>query len=251
MLDCGGEVDPQPSGGTAAGGQVARFSPCVDDVGLDAEAAGDVGDAQLVLPAGRRVGVGMLVGRSRRRAPGRRLLRRAGRGWPSVRRARGGRRGSGVDPVVDGAGGHAGPLGDLAGRELAVFEEAGIGDVVVVPQGRRWRRRRRAGRCRCGAGVVERGRPGRCCPGRGRCGRRARSRRDRWRAAGWRFLRRVTWTCWLAPDFQRSPDAQARGVAGGGGEGDVAEQGAQQPLAVLVAGGRGPPQGGQIGDGGG
>ena len=62
MLDCGGEVDPQPSGGTAAGGQVAPFSPCVDDVGLDAEAAGDVGDAQLVLAAGRRVGVGMLVG---------------------------------------------------------------------------------------------------------------------------------------------------------------------------------------------
>ena len=63
------------------------------------------------------------------------------------------------------------------------------------------------------------------------------------------FLRRVTWTCWVAPDFQRSPSGQAAGVLGGRGEGDVAEQGAQQALAVLVAGGRGRPQGGQVGDG--
>ena len=68
----------------------------------------------------------------------------------------------------------------------------------------------------------------------------------------WTALRRrVTGTCWLAPDFQRSPTAIWAGSLAGRGDGDVGEQGAQQPLAVLVAGGRGCPQGGQVGDGGG
>ena len=41
---------------------MAPFCPCVDDVGLDAEAAGDIGDAELLFAAGRRVGVAVLVG---------------------------------------------------------------------------------------------------------------------------------------------------------------------------------------------
>src|SRR5438477_61945 len=47
------------------------------------------------------------------------------------------------------------------------------------------------------------------------------------------------------------PDRDLSGVCGGGGYGDVGQQGAQQPLAVFVAGGRGRPEGGQVGDGGG
>jgi len=53
------------------------------------------------------------------------------------------------------------------------------------------------------------------------------------------------------PGFPAQPDREAGGVAGGGGEGDIAEQGAQQALAVLVAGGGRRPQCGQVGDGGG
>ena len=65
------------------------------------------------------------------------------------------------------------------------------------------------------------------------------------------FLRRVTWTCWLAPDFQRSPTEIWAGSLADGVMVTSAEQGAQQPLAVLVAGGGGRPEGGQVGDGGG
>ena len=51
------------------------------------------------------------------------------------------------------------------------------------------------------------------------------------------------------PGLPAQPDGRSGGILGGRGEGHVAEQGAQQALAVLVAGGRGGPQGGQVGDG--
>ena len=59
-------------------------------------------------------------------------------GWegdaPAPGRATAGGQVAGVDPVVHGAGGHAGELGDLARGQLAGFEQPGIGDVVVVAQ---------------------------------------------------------------------------------------------------------------------
>ena len=151
---------------------------------------------------------------------------------------------------MDGAGGHAGPLGDLAGRELAVFEEAGIGDVVVVPQvggGDAVEGLAGAGAV---PGVVERGGQGVVVQD----GADAAGELDRGGIGGAQLdgvLAAGDLDLLACAGFPAQPDAQARGVAGGGGEGDVAEQGAQQPLAVLVAGGRGRPQGGQIGDGGG
>ena len=51
------------------------------------------------------------------------------------------------------------------------------------------------------------------------------------------------------PGFPAQPDADLGRVAGDRGDGDVGEQGAQQPLAVFIAGGRVGPQGGQVRDG--
>ena len=134
VLDGGGEVDPQPSGVASPGGDVAPLGPAVDDVGFDAEAAGGIGDAELVSRRGAGIGVAVLVGR----AGGALAAGGFDLGWegdaPAPGRAAAGGQVAGVDPVVDGAGGHAGELGDLARGELAVFEQAGVGDVVVAAQ---------------------------------------------------------------------------------------------------------------------
>ena len=108
--------------------------PCVDDVGLDAEPAGDIGDAEFLLAAGCRVGVAVLVGGAGGAvAAGGFHVGREGDA-PAAGRAAAGGEVAGVDPVVDGAGGHADELGDLARGELAVFEQPGVGDVVVAAQ---------------------------------------------------------------------------------------------------------------------
>jgi hypothetical protein len=110
------------------------LGPCVDDVGLDAEAAGDIGDAQFLLAAGRRVGVAVLVGGAGGAVPaGGFHVGREGDA-PAAGRAAAGGQVAGVDPVVDGAGGHAGELGDLARCELAVLEQPGVRDVMVAAQ---------------------------------------------------------------------------------------------------------------------
>ena len=48
LLDSPGVVDPESPGGAAVAGDVAPLGPGVDDVGFDAEAGGDVGDAESV-----------------------------------------------------------------------------------------------------------------------------------------------------------------------------------------------------------
>ena len=55
-------MDPQAAAWAAAGGQVAPFGPGVDDVGLDAEMVGDLGDAELLVALGCVVDVVVLVG---------------------------------------------------------------------------------------------------------------------------------------------------------------------------------------------
>ena len=110
------------------------FCPGVDDVGLDAEPAGGIGDAELLFAAGCRVGVAVLVGGAGGAvAAGGFHVGREGDAPASGRAAAGGQV-AGVDPVVDGAGGHAGEPGDLARGELAVLEQPGVGDVVVAAQ---------------------------------------------------------------------------------------------------------------------
>ena len=52
LLDGGGEGDPESSGVAAAAGDVAPLGPVVDDVGFDAEACGDVGDAEFGVASG-------------------------------------------------------------------------------------------------------------------------------------------------------------------------------------------------------
>ena len=230
-------MDPQPPGGAAAGGHVAPFCPCVDDVGLDAEAARDLGDAVLVVGLWGGVGVAVLVGGAGGTvAAGGFDFGREGDG-PPAGRAAAGVQVAGVDPVVDGAGGHPDPLGDLAGGELAVAEQAGVGDVVVVPQvagGDAVEGLPGAGAV---PGVVERGgqgvvvQAGTDAAGELDGGRFGAAQLDGVLAAGDLDLL-------AGPGFPAQPDRQLRGVAGRRGEGDVAEQGAQQPLAVLVAGGR-------------
>src|SRR6266700_5664877 len=75
---------------------------------------GGVGVAVLMGGAGGAVAAGGLD------------LGREGNG-PPARGAAAGVQVAGVDPVVDGAGGHAGALGDLAGAELAVCRGRGCG----------------------------------------------------------------------------------------------------------------------------
>src|SRR5664280_3211067 len=48
-LELRGEVDPAAAGLAAAGRQVAAAGPVVDDVGLDGEPVGDLGDGQLAV----------------------------------------------------------------------------------------------------------------------------------------------------------------------------------------------------------
>ena len=228
---------------------MAPLCPCVDDVGLDAEPAGGIGDAELLFAAGRRVGVAVLVGRAGGAVAAGGFHRGREGDAPAPGRAAAGGEVAGVDPVVDGAGGHAGDLGDLARGELAVVEQAGVGDVVVVPQvagGDAVEGLPGAGAVpgvvqRPGQGVVVQA--GADAAGELDGGRVGAAQLDGVLAAGDLDLL----TC---PGFPAQPDRQLRGVAGGGGESDVAEQGAQQALAVLVAGGRRSPQGGQVGDGG-
>jgi len=62
VFDVGGEADPQAAAAAPAGWQVAPFGPRVDDVGLDAETAGDLGDAEFLVMPGCPVRVVVLVG---------------------------------------------------------------------------------------------------------------------------------------------------------------------------------------------
>src|SRR5215471_15673690 len=52
---------------------------------------------------------------------------------PASGRAAAGCQVTAIDPVVHRARGHAGQPGDLPRGQLAVFEQPGIGDAVVVP----------------------------------------------------------------------------------------------------------------------
>src|SRR6266487_4069417 len=63
-LDVGGEADPDAATGGSSAGEMVALGPVVDDVGFDAEAGGDVGDAVLVVGGWGGVDVGVLVGRA-------------------------------------------------------------------------------------------------------------------------------------------------------------------------------------------
>jgi hypothetical protein len=139
---------------------------------------------------------------------------------------------------VNGAGGHADPLGDLAGGQLALGEQAGVGDVVVVAQisgGGGVEGLPGAGAV---PGLVERGGQGGVVQGGadplGECDRGGvgAAQLDGVAAAGDRELL-------ASAGFPAQPDCQPGGVLGGGGDGDIGDEGAQQSFAVLVAGGLG------------
>src|SRR6266536_3019447 len=72
-LHVGGEEDPDAATGGSSAGEMATLGPVVDDVGFDAEAGGDVGDAVLVVGAWGGVDVGVLVGRAGGALPAGRL----------------------------------------------------------------------------------------------------------------------------------------------------------------------------------
>jgi hypothetical protein len=135
---------------------------------------------------------------------------RVGRGCTSGWRVRAGRGGSRVDSIVDGAGGYADSVGDLAWGQLSVGEQAGVGDVVVVAQV-------------VGGDSIE------GCPVPVRCpawltaAAKAALYRDgpmRWASAitagsvlrSWMALRRRVTASWqLAPDYQRTPTSSWMG----------------------------------------
>src|SRR5574342_570700 len=246
----GGQADPHSPGGAAAAGQVAVLGPVVDDVGLDAEVGGDVGDGVLVVAAGAGVDVFVLVGGAGRPVAAGGL----GLGWewyaPAAGVAAAGGQEPGGDPVVDGAGGHPDAFGHLAWGEFTVGEQAWVRDSVVVAQvggGDRVEGLPGAGAVpglveRCGqGGVVQAGADAAGEFDRGRVGA---AQLDGVAAPGDRELL-------AGPGSEPQPDRQLGGVHLGWCEGDVSDQGTQQPLAVLVAGGFGCPQRGQVGHGGG
>src|SRR5664279_2718922 len=72
-LELRGEVDPAAAGPAAAGRQVAAAGPVVDDVGLDGEPVGDLGDGQLAGPAVDADGVAVHVWADREPGPAGRL----------------------------------------------------------------------------------------------------------------------------------------------------------------------------------
>src|SRR5215218_7059556 len=235
-LDVRGEADPKATGGAAAGGDVAAFGPVVDDVGLDAESGGDVGDAALVVGAWGGVDVGVLVGR----AGGALLAGVLDLGWerdaPAAGGAAAGVQEAGGDPVVHGPDRHADQLGDLARSEFAVGQQAGKGDVVVVAEVRGRVDVEGASGAGGVPGLVERRSEGGVVQGRAD----AAGQVDRLRGGAPPLRHRFG-----ALDQQLGggagvplqPDPKPCGVAGGS-QGDVADQGAQQAFAVLVAGGR-------------
>ena len=97
---------------------MAPLGPVVDDVGLDTDAVGDVGDAELGVAAGLGVDVAVLVGGAEGAvAAGGFEFGREGDA-PAVGRSTAGGQDTGVDPVVDRSDRYADPLGDLAGGSV-------------------------------------------------------------------------------------------------------------------------------------
>src|SRR6266571_744833 len=136
--------------------------------------------------------------------------------------------GVGVAVLMGGAGGAVAAGG---------LEQAGVGDVVVVAQvagGDAVEGLPGAGAV---PGIVERGGQGMVVA----AGADAAGELDRGRIGAAQLdgvLAAGEADLLAGPGFPAQPGRELRGVAGRGGEGDVAEQGAQQALAVLVAGGR-------------
>src|SRR5438552_8706660 len=144
---------------------------------------------------------------------------------PAPGRAAAGSQVAGVDPVVEGAGGHADPLGGLARGQLAVFQQTGVRDVVVAAQvsgGDTVEGLPGAGAVpgvvqRCGEGVVVQAR----ADPAGELDRRRVSdaQLDGAAAPGDAELL-------AGAGLPAQPDRDLSGVCGGGGYGDVGQQGA-------------------------
>src|SRR5258706_15174221 len=116
-LDLAGPGDEQPAARAAAGVELGRFDPVVDDAGAAAQPPGGLGDADLAVGRGGRRGGGCAGAGGP--APGRGLPDPGGaagldlivpRDAEPATPAAGGPP-SGVGPVVDDAGAAAGPAG--------------------------------------------------------------------------------------------------------------------------------------------
>src|ERR1019366_1481850 len=152
---------------------------------------------------------------------------------------------SGLDPVVDNSGAAAEPPGGLGHGDLAVGAGGRGGDVVGVADpldGLDVERAAVAGDQPGGVQLF-----GQFCGGRGgaepadHLDRRGRAAPGGAGVDGAGHAELVG-----GAGVPADPDPYP-GLVGLGQQGDVGDQGAQQPLAVLVAGGRGMPQARQVG----
>src|SRR5712691_1244284 len=251
-LDPGGPGDEQPAARAAAGVELSGFDPVVDDAGAAAQPEGGLGDADLAVGGGRRRGGGRAGAGSAAQVcglpdPGAAAgldLIVPGDANPVARAAAGGQL-PGAEPVVDDAGAAAQPDSGLGHADLAVGirvrgrDLAGVTDPLdgldierpAVACGQ-------PGCVQVPDQVVVAG--GRAEAGdeldRGIRGAPGRARMDG--PSGGE----------LVGGAGVPADADAHLVGPLLGEqGDVGDQGAQQPFAVFGAGSRGVPEGGQVG----
>src|SRR6266566_3043511 len=244
--------DVQPAGLAAAGGELTGADPVVDDMNAAAEPVGGFGDADLAVGS-RRGGRGQRArarGAAQAGGAGDQFLAAGadlvvpGDAEPAALAAAGGQL-AGVDPVVDDGGAAAQPAGGLGGADLAVVvggrggDVAGVADPLdgldveraAVPGGQPGgvQLRGQLGGGRDGAEPADHlHRRGRAAPG----------------GAGVDGAGHAQLVGGAGVPADPDPDF---GLVGFGQQGDVGDQGAQQPFAVFAAGGRGVPQAGQVG----
>jgi len=130
----GGQSDPEPGSGSAAGGEDAFFDPGVDAWRVDAEPGGGFGDAVLAVAAGFADDVFVLVD-----GAGGAFAAGGFDVWGEWDRPQSG--GSAVrgevavvDPVLDGLDGDAGLSGGLGDGELSAGGCRGVADLVVLAE---------------------------------------------------------------------------------------------------------------------
>ena len=133
-FDLGAEGNEQAAARGASGVDVVTFDPVIDDVRADAQDGGDLGDGELVGGLGFGGVRGMDVSRPGHPVSARSFDLGAERDAPLVVEAATRRQPAPGDPVDDRAVADAEAAGHLGDGELAVFEQAGLGDLLVVAQ---------------------------------------------------------------------------------------------------------------------